>query len=254
VSAAPVGPGATGRLFGVGVGPGDPDLMTVRAVDLVRGADVVAYHCARHGRSNARAIAAAHLGTQIEEALTYPVTTETVGGPEDYQARLDGFYADVAARLAEHLDAGRDVVVLSEGDPFFYGSFLYLHARLGTRFPAVVVPGVSSVMASAASARRPLSARGDILTVLPATLPDDRLRAAILGADSLAILKLGRHFARVKRLLAELGLTDRAIYAERVTQGGERVLPLAETGDTAPYFATLLVYRGTEPAILGTLA
>ena len=165
----------TGRLYGVGVGPGDPSLMTVRAVDLVRGADVVAYHCARHGRSHARSIVAQYLGTQTEEQLTYPVTTEQT---DDYQGRLDAFYAEAAARLAAHLDAGRDVVVIAEGDPFFYGSYMHLHKRLADRFPTEVVPGVTSVSAAAASLGRPLVERDEVLTVLPGTLPPDELAPA----------------------------------------------------------------------------
>ncbi|MFS2295193.1 MAG: SAM-dependent methyltransferase, partial [Actinomadura sp.] len=132
----------TGRLYGVGVGPGDPELITVKAARLIGAADVVAYHSARHGRSIARSIAAPHLREgQIEEPLLYPVTTETTDHPGGYRGALDDFYADCAARLAEHLDAGRTVVVLSEGDPLFYGSYMHLHKRLAPHYPAEVVPG-----------------------------------------------------------------------------------------------------------------
>ena len=141
----------TGRLYGVGLGPGDPELVTVKAARLVERADVVAYHCARHGRSIARQVAAPYLRDgQIEEALTYPVTTETTDHPGGYQGAIDEFYADCAERLAAHLDAGRDVVVLCEGDPFFYGSYMHMHKRLAHRYEAAVVPGVTSVSAAKA--------------------------------------------------------------------------------------------------------
>ncbi|MBB3951750.1 precorrin-2 C(20)-methyltransferase [Aureimonas jatrophae] len=237
----------TGTLYGLGLGPGDPELLTLKAHRILRSVPVIAYPAAEGSTSLARAIAAPHLpGGQREIAIPILMSGDRAPGRAAYDS--------AAPVIAEHLAAGRDVAVLCEGDPFFYGSFLYLHARLADRFPTLVVPGVSSVMAAAAASRRPLSARGDVVTVLPATLPDDVLRPAIEAATSLAILKLGRHFSRVKRLLAELGLMDGAIYAERVTQGGERVRPLAETGDEAPYFAMILAYRGTEPAIRGSLA
>src|SRR4051794_23516711 len=141
----------SGRLFGVGVGPGDPELVTVKAARLIAAADVVAYHAAGHGRSNARAIAEAYLRAgQIEEALIYPVTTGQTDHPGGYQGAIDEFYAQSAARLAAHLDAGRDVVVLAEGDPFFYGSYMHMHKRLAGKYETVVVPGVTSVSAAAA--------------------------------------------------------------------------------------------------------
>ncbi|MEV6495540.1 SAM-dependent methyltransferase, partial [Actinoplanes sp. NPDC051633] len=134
----------TGRLYGVGLGPGDPELVTVKAARLISSAQVIAFHAARHGRSNARAIAEPYLREgQIEEALIYPVTTETTDHPGGYQGAIDEFYAESAARLAAHLDAGRDVVVLAEGDPFFYGSYMHMHKRLADRYEAVVVPGVT---------------------------------------------------------------------------------------------------------------
>ncbi|MEU3884884.1 SAM-dependent methyltransferase, partial [Streptomyces californicus] len=141
----------TGRLYGVGLGPGDPNLMTLRAVQAIGDADVVAYHSARHGRSIARSIAAAHLRSDhIEEALVYPVTTETTDHPGGYRGALEEFYEKAAARLAAHLDAGRTVAVLAEGDPMFYGSYMHMHKRLADRYPTEVIPGVTSVSAAAA--------------------------------------------------------------------------------------------------------
>jgi len=240
----------TGRLYGVGVGPGDPSLMTVRAVDLVRGADVVAYHCARHGRSHARSIVAQYLGTQTEEQLTYPVTTEQT---DDYQGRLDAFYAEAAARLAAHLDAGRDVVVIAEGDPFFYGSYMHLHKRLADRFPTEVVPGVTSVSAAAASLGRPLVERDEVLTVLPGTLPPDELAARLADTDAAAVMKLGRTFTGVRAALATSGRLDEAFYVERASTETERTAALADVDPgTVPYFSVGIVpsrvHADTTPA------
>ncbi|MFC5063312.1 precorrin-3B C(17)-methyltransferase [Actinomycetospora atypica] len=213
--------------------------MTVRAVELVRAADVVAYHCARHGRSNARTIAERYLGTQVEEALTYPVTTEDT---DDYQGRIDAFYTEAAARLAAHLDAGRDVVVLSEGDPFFYGSYMHLHKRLAHRFPTEVVPGVTSVSAAAAALGTPLVERDEVLTVLPGTLDEDELTRRLADTDSAAVMKLGRTFTGVRSALRRSGRAEEAHYVERASMPTERQGRLEEIDpDSVPYFSVGIV-------------
>jgi precorrin-2 C20-methyltransferase/precorrin-3B C17-methyltransferase len=232
---------AAGRLTGVGVGPGDPDLLTVRATRLIAAADVIAYHCARHGNSIARAAALPYLRDgQAQEILQYPVTTET--GGQAYRDLLAAFYEEATARLAAHLEAGRDVVVLCEGDPAFYGSYQHLHTRLSGRFAASVVPGISSVSAAAAAAGVPLVLHDETLTVLPGTLPDDQLRAALAGSDAVAVLKLGRTFGKVRAALDEAGLLSRALYVERAGTAEERVAPLADVDpDSVPYMSLALV-------------
>jgi precorrin-2 C20-methyltransferase/precorrin-3B C17-methyltransferase len=242
-----------GRLTGVGVGPGDPDLVTVRAVRLIAEAGVVAYHCARHGRSVARAAAAPYLRPgQIEEVLRYPVTTEGTDHPGGYAGALADFYEDATSRLAAHLENGRDVVVLCEGDPGFYGSYQHLHARLRGRFRAGIVPGVSSVAAAAAAVGQPLVQHDESLTVLTGTLPADVLRARLAGtgADAVAILKLGRTFDKVRAALEDTGLLDRAQYVERAGTDAQRVAPLSEVDPgTVPYMSLALVPgRGERPA------
>lgn len=233
----------TGRLFGVGLGPGDPELVTVKAARLIGAADVIAYHAAGHGRSNARAIAAGYFRDgQIEEALIYPVTTGTTDHPGGYQGAIDEFYEESAARLAAHLDAGRDVVVLAEGDPFFYGSYMHMHKRLAGRYEATVVPGVTSVSAASAVLGRPLMERDEVLTVLPGTLGAKELAARLSGTDSAAVMKLGRTFEGVRAALAEAGRLDDAWYVERATTGRERSLPLREVDPaTVPYFSLALL-------------
>ncbi|GIE93222.1 precorrin-2 C(20)-methyltransferase [Paractinoplanes rishiriensis] len=232
-----------GRLYGVGVGPGDPELITVKAARLISAAGVVAYHAARHGRSNARAIAAAYLHDgQIEEALIYPITTETTDHPGGYQGAIDDFYAESAAKLAAHLDAGRDVVVLAEGDPFFYGSYMHMHKRLAPRYDATVVPGVTSVSAASAALGRPLMERDEVLTILPGTLPAAELAAHLAGTDSAAVMKLGRTFPNVRDALERAGRLPDAWYVERATTAEERTAPVTEVDpESVPYFSLALL-------------
>src|SRR5215218_2243244 len=189
----------TGRLWGVGLGPGDPELVTMKAARLIGAADVIAFHSARHGRSIARSVAAPYLREgQLEEHLVYPLTTETTDHPGGYQGAMDDFYADCADRLAAHLDAGRDVVVLAEGDPLFYGSYMHMHKRLADRYPTEVVPGVTSISAASAALGQPLVERDEVLTVLPGTLPPAELARRLADTDSAAVLKLGRTFDDVR--------------------------------------------------------
>ncbi|GII66331.1 precorrin-3B C(17)-methyltransferase [Sphaerisporangium krabiense] len=217
--------------------------MTVKAARLISDAEVIAYHSARHGRSVARAVAAPYLRDgQIEEALVYPVTTETTRHPGGYQGAIDEFYEDCARRLAAHLDAGRDVVVLCEGDPFFYGSYMHMHKRLAHRYPTEVVPGVTSVSAASAVLGRPLVEREETLTVLPGTLPPDTLAARMADPGSLAVLKLGRTFPAVRDALARAGRLDEAWYVERATSDRQRIAPLADVDPTeVPYFSLALI-------------
>ncbi|WP_354643342.1 precorrin-2 C(20)-methyltransferase [Kitasatospora camelliae] len=233
----------TGRLYGVGLGPGDPSLVTVRAAELIGKADVVAYHSARHGRSIARTIADRYLtGGQIEEKLVYPITVETTDHPGGYRGALDDFYEEASARLAAHLDAGRDVVVLAEGDPLFYGSYQHMHKRLAHRYPTEVVPGVTSVSAAAARLGVPLVEAEETLTIIPGTLPEEELTARLASADSAVVMKLGRTFPAVRRALERAGRLEDARYVERAYMAGERTGPLAEVDPgSVPYFSVAVL-------------
>ncbi|MFJ9787278.1 precorrin-2 C(20)-methyltransferase [Amycolatopsis sp. NPDC101161] len=233
----------TGTLYGVGLGPGDPELMTVKAARLISEASVIAYHCARHGRSIARSVAEPYLREgQIEEKLVYPVTTETTDHPGGYEGAIADFYELSAKRLAEHLDAGRDVVLLCEGDPFFYGSYMYMHERLSGRFEAVVVPGVTSVSAASSVLGRPLVQRDEVLTVLPGTLPAPELARRLADTDAAAVLKLGRTFGSVREAFEEAGKLDDAVFVERATWEQQRVEPLGSVDPASvPYFSLALL-------------
>jgi precorrin-2 C20-methyltransferase/precorrin-3B C17-methyltransferase len=232
-----------GRLRGVGLGPGDPELVTVKAARLIGEADVIAYHSARHGRSIARSIALPYMRPgQVEELLVYPLTTETTDHPGGYQGALDDFYAECAAKLAAHLDEGRDVVVLCEGDPLFYGSYMHMHKRLAHRYRTEVVPGVTSVSGASAVLGRPLVERDETLTVLPGTLPAGELAERLRGTDSAAVLKLGRTFEKVRDAFAEAGRLDEAWYVERATTASQRIAPLKDVDPASvPYFSLAIL-------------
>jgi len=235
-------PAAPGRLYGVGVGPGDPELLTIKARRVIEAADVVAYPNARHGRSVARRIAAPYLRDGvIEVALTYPVTTEATDHPGGYEAALLEFYDAAARQLVEHLDAGRDVAVLCEGDPFFYGSYMYLHERLAPRYETEVVPGVTSFSAAAAAAGTPLAKRDDVLCVLPGTLPADVLAARLRSSDASVVIKLGRTFEGVRGAAERAGVAGRAVYVERASSPEERLSALRDVEGKVPYMSLLLV-------------
>ncbi|WP_343991577.1 precorrin-2 C(20)-methyltransferase, partial [Nocardioides dubius] len=234
---------STGRFAGVGVGPGDPDLITRKGARLIEHADVVAYHAAAGKASNARRIAASLLADGvIEEELTYPVTTGGTDHPGGYEGALADFYAASAARLAAHLDAGRDVVLLSEGDPLFYGSYMYMHDRLAASYPTEIVPGVPAFLAASAAIAQPLVRQTDVLTVLPGTLPRAELARRLADTDAAVIMKLGRTFPAVRAALAEAGRLEHAFYVERASMPEEQWLPVAEVdAATVPYFSLIVV-------------
>ncbi len=235
-----------GTLWGVGLGPGDPELVTVKAARVIGAADVVAYHSARHGRSIARSIAEPYLRAgQIEEHLVYPVTTETTDHPGGYAGAMEAFYTESSARIAMHLDAGRNVALLAEGDPLFYSSYMHLHARLTQRFDAVIVPGVTSVSAASAAIATPLVQGDEVLSILPGTLASGELTRRLADCDAAVVLKLGRSFPAVREALSQSGRLDDAFYVERASTQGQRVLPAAEVADaTVPYFSLAMVPGG----------
>lgn len=235
-----------GRLWGVGLGPGDPELVTVKAARVIGEADVVAYHSARHGRSIARGIAEPYLRPgQIEEHLVYPVTTEATDHPGGYAGAMEDFYVDATRRIAAHLDAGRNVALLAEGDPLFYSSYMHLHTRLTQRFDAVIVPGVTSVSAASAAIATPLVAGDEVLSVLPGTLPVAELTRRLADADAAVVLKLGRSYHAVREALSASGQLDGAFYVERASSAGERILPAADVDENSvPYFSLAMLPGG----------
>ncbi|GAA4384305.1 precorrin-2 C(20)-methyltransferase [Tsukamurella soli] len=224
------------------MGPGDPELVTVKAARLIGDADVVAYHSARHGRSNARAAAEPYLRAGVTELrLMYPVTVETTDHPGGYRGALDDFYGEAAASIATHLDAGRNVALLAEGDPMFYSSYMHMHKRLRDTYECIIVPGVTSISASAAATGVPLVEADEVLTVLPGTLPGDELRRRLADTDAAAVMKLGRTFGTVDAALADSGRRESAWYVERASRPDQRVARVVDVDGEVPYFSTVLV-------------
>jgi precorrin-2 C20-methyltransferase / precorrin-3B C17-methyltransferase len=243
-----VGEQRSGRLFGVGVGPGDPELLTHKAARAIADADVIAYPSARHGKSVARRIAAPYLREDhLEVLLQFPVTTELTTHPGGYDAALHEFYDEAAAELAEHLDAGRDVAILCEGDPLFYGSYMYFHERLAPRYETTVIPGVTAFSAAAAAAGTPLVKREDVFVAVPGTLPADVLAERLRGADAAVVMKLGRTFPKVRGAIEQAGVGERAVYVERASSDAERIAPLAEVDGRVPYMSLVLVPTAARP-------
>jgi precorrin-2/cobalt-factor-2 C20-methyltransferase len=239
----------TGRLFGVGVGPGDPELVTIKAARLLDECPVVAYFAAAGRDSNARHVVEARInGHHRELRLEYPVTTETLPEGVSYETLLIDFYDESAKRIAELLDDGIDVAVLCEGDPFFYGSYMYMHTRLADRYPTEVVPGVPSMAAGAAVMGTPLACRDEMLCVLSGVLPADELERRLRLADAAVVMKVGRNLDKVREAVTAAGLLDQATYVERATTTDERVLPLAEAdAKAAPYFSMVVIPSRTAP-------
>ena len=227
----------TGTVYGLGVGPGDPELITLKALRLLRAASLVVYPAPEEGESLTRAIVAPHLdGGREEMAIRVPMSAA--------RFPADAIYDRAAAAIAARAAAGGDVAALCEGDPFLYGSFMYLFARLAERVPVEVVPGVSSLNACAARLGFPLAARDDVLSVIPASLAEAELARRIDAADAAAVVKVGRHFAKLRRVLESLGLADRARYVEHATMASERAPPLAAVDPAAvPYFSMALVHK-----------
>ncbi len=235
-----------GRLYGIGLGPGDPELMSLKAVRLLRGVDVVAYPTAKAGTGVSLGIIAAHL-LEAQELfpLVYPVTAGPGADAPDYRDRINAFYDETSAAIAKFLDAGRDVAIPCVGDPFFYGSFMYWYGRLSGRFETIVVPGISSILAGSIAARKPLCFRSQTLTVIPGTLPQEEIIRRLECADAAVIIKLGRTFARVRGALERTGMLARAIYVERASMETQKVLPAAEVETGAsPYFSMVVIPGG----------
>ena len=231
------------KLIGVGVGPGDPELLTLKAMRALGAADVIAHFAKAGNPSHSRAIAAHHLRAGVAELpLYYPVTTELPACSDGYRDALRDFYDGAATEIAAQLEAGRDVAVICEGDPLFYGSYMHLHTRLAARFPTEIVAGVTGMSGCWSAAGMPMAQGDDVFTVLPATLPEGELTRRLAEADAAVVMKVGRHLPKLRRALEASGRLPRAIYVERGTMAAEKMIPLsAKLDDEAPYFAVVLV-------------
>jgi precorrin-2/cobalt-factor-2 C20-methyltransferase len=238
-----MGAATPGTLYGIGVGPGDARLMTLRAAGLIRSVDTLSFFAKAGNESNSRKVAAPLIEPGRKELpLYYPVTTELPVAHPGYKSQIRDFYAEAATTLAERLRAGESVGLLAEGDPFFYGSFMHMWRRLAADFTVEVVPGVTGFSGCSARAGAPLTWGDDVLSVLPGTLDEAVLTRRLADADAAVIMKVGRNIAKIRRAIAAANLLDRAIYVERGAMAGERIAPLAEVAeDCAPYFSMILI-------------
>ena len=232
-----------GKLIGIGVGPGDPELVTLKALRCLKAADVVAHFAKEGNESIARRAVAEYLPANVRDLpLRYPITTAMAKGAPTYRAVIKGFFDASAELIRSHLDAGRMVAVICEGDPMFYGSYMHLHVRLAPRYPAEVVAGVTGMSGCWSSIGTPIAQGDDVFSVLPATLPEAELERRLVDTDAVVFMKIGRHLPKVRRVLDKARRLSRAIYVERGTMRGACAMPLADKGDDcAPYFALVLV-------------
>ncbi|MBT4889443.1 MAG: precorrin-2 C(20)-methyltransferase [Rhodospirillales bacterium] len=227
----------SGTLYGIGVGPGDPDLITMKAYKALQSSNVIAYPAPEVGDSLARSIAAPHIPDSCRE-----IVVRIPLDPKHYDDRTA--YDRAAVEIAEILRSGEDVSVICEGDPFFYGSFMYLFNRLSEDFNVEIIPGISSLMACAGASLTPLVARNEVLSVLPAPMAEEKLREQLSQTDAAAIIKLGRHAPKVYGVLRDLGLLDHAHYVEHATMKNQQVRRLQDVDPTeVPYFAMILVRK-----------
>jgi len=237
----------TGRLLGVGVGPGDPELVTLKAVRAIEEADVVAHFAKPGHASRARAIVEPHLPPGIEElALKFPATGDTSKGKPADRSAIAKFYDEAAATIAQHLDADQTVAVIAAGDPLFYGSYMHLHVRLSRRYPTEIIAGVTGMAGGWAEAAMPMAQGDDVFTVLPASLAGDELERRLADSNAAVVIKLGRHLAKVRKSLATTGQLARAIYVERGTMAGARIMQLVDKKDDRAPDAAIVLIPGWE--------
>lgn len=238
-----------GTVHGVGLGPGAQDLLSVRADRLVRGARHVAYFRKAGRPGQARRVVEGMLRSDVVEiALEYPVTTEIPFTDPRYNEMLSAFYSECVAQLRQLIEAGEDVVVLCEGDPFFYGSFMHLYTRLQPVAPVQVVPGITGMSGAWTATGTPITWGDDALSVLMATLPEAELVRRIRDTDALVVMKIGRNLAKLRRAVAAAGRQDEAWLVEYATMPEQRVTRLLDADQVTPYFAILLIHgQGRRP-------
>lgn len=239
----------TGKVFGVGLGPGAQDLMSVRADRLIRNAKHIAYFHKRGRKGHARSIVEGMLRDDVNAlAMEYPVTTEIPFTDPRYNALLSEFYQAQTQRIVDLVKQDEEVIVLCEGDPFFYGSFMHLYTRLRTQVSVDVVPGITGMSAAWTATGDPITWGDDVLTVAMGTLPEAELTRRIVETDALVVMKIGTNLARLRRALTSAGKLDQAWLVEYAAMQNQRVVPFSEVGETVPYFSIVVIHgNGRRP-------
>jgi precorrin-2/cobalt-factor-2 C20-methyltransferase len=232
-----------GSLYGVGLGPGDPELLTLKALNIIKAAPIIAYFSKKGAQSRARTIVERWLPNSIQEMpLVYPLTREVHFCDPVYIAELRGFYFEVSEKIATELEASRDVALICEGDPLFYGSFMHIFVRLKERYKINIIPGVSGMSGCWTAAKTPITWGDDVLSVLPGTLAGPKLIAHLKSCDAAVIIKIGANLNKIRRAIEEAGRSGSAIYVEQGSMEGEKILSLNEKhDDLAPYFSMILI-------------
>lgn len=226
-----------GKLYGIGVGPGDPELLTLKAARLIAEADLVAYPTNKDGDSIAQQIAAPHMRNKVKTFGFYV--------PMDVNREAANLaYDEAAATISSHLRAGKKVVCLCEGDAFFYGSFAYIFERLGNVYDSEIIPGLPAFVAGSAALKIPMLMQNEDLQIIPATLDEAILIDKIRTGNNVAIYKVGRHFARLLQIIKNLNLVEKSNLIEYVSQSQQKITPLAATNDqTKPYFSMIIINK-----------
>lgn len=240
---------ARGTLYGVGVGPGDPELISLKAARILGAVPVIVFFAKRGSPGQARRVVNGHLNPHAELVrLDYPFTTEIPADGACYRTTLAVFYDQSAERISAWLDSGQDVAVLCEGDPFFYGSYAHLHDRLAGRHSCEVIPGVTAMSGCWTRAGVSMTCSEDGMVVLTGTMDEERMVERLSQCDAAVIMKVGRHLPKIRSAVTRAGLIDRAVYVERGTMPEERIVKLADKADDeAPYFSIVLVPSARRP-------
>ena len=242
--------GKKAKLIGVGVGPGDPELITVKGMKAIQSADVIVYHETETHNSNALRIAKRWISEKAHlQPLTYPVTVQSDSRSDLYREKLNQFYNNSYQTIDLYLKNNKTVVILAEGDPLFYSSFMYLYDLLGKSYPTEIIPGISSIFGAASVLQVPLCYRNQSFTVLSGVLEKQALVDKLRNGDAFAIMKVGRNLSKIKEALEITGLTERALYIERATMDDQKIIPILEAdSEKSPYFSLVLI-PGTKHKI-----
>ena len=239
-----------GRIYGVGLGPGARDLLSVRADRLVREARHIAFFRKVGRAGHARQIVSPLLSEDvIEFAMEYPITTEIPLSDPRYNEVLSDFYAKCCAHISSLSMAGEDVIILCEGDPFFYGSFMHIYSRVKDTLPVEVVPAITGMSAAWTATNIPISWGDDILTILMGTLDAAILENQLRDTNAAVIMKIGHNLPKIKQALKITERFDDAFIVEYASMAEQSVRRLSSYDkENAPYFSIIILHgQGRRP-------